>query len=202
MLGPKDGNRGASRRIFLKQMRWAPVFFLPAPIHNSFFRSVPLETPAAQASHFPFTEVLLSRHYPAASPLDDVLQLATPGTDEYVTEAYAVQLMELLEDWSRHLKVDPPATAVLSKFVASSVQSTELRAVRESHLRPDDQIDVLRREFGSGLLSGRERFLEEIKNYLAPLKRVKTADFEIWVKVTSWREKPERRSRSFKSSSN
>jgi Flp pilus assembly protein TadD/peroxiredoxin len=180
MLGSKDGNHGASRRTFLKQMRWAPVLFLPAPIHNSFFRSAPWGIPSIEIPRFPFTEVPFAPHYPAKSPLDDVLRLAAPGTDEYVTEGYAFEIMKLMEEWGRHLKVNPPATAVISKFVASSVQSTGFRAMRESHLRPGDRIEVLRREFESGLFSGRERFFEEIKNYLAELKRVETADFEIY----------------------
>ncbi len=161
-------------------MRWAPVLFLPAPLHNSFFRSMPQGIPAFEIPHFPFAAVPFLPHYPAKSPLDDVLRFANPGTDEYVTEGYAFELIKLLEEWSRNLKTNPPATAVVSKFVVSSLQSTGFRAVRESHLRPGDRIEVLRREFESGWFSGRERFLEEIKNYLAALKRVEAADFEIY----------------------
>ncbi len=173
-----------SRRIFLKQMRWAPVLFLPAPITNPFFRSGLPRIAAAQTFHFPFadihTDIRFIPHYPANSPLDAVLRLAAPGTDEYVTEGYAFELTALLEEWSQHLKLDPPATAAMSKFVDSSIQSTALIPIRESPLRPGDPIEVFRREFSAALLPGRERFLQEIKNYLAPLKQVETADFEIY----------------------
>ncbi len=161
-------------------MRWAPVLFLPAPIHNSIFRSAPRGLPALEIPHFPFAEVTFSPHYPAKSPLDDVLKLTDPGTDEYVTEAYASEIMKLLEEWSRFLRTNPPAIAAMGKFVALSIQSTGFRASRESSLRPGDPITVVRREFGSELFSGRERFLEEIEEYLAALKRVETADFEIY----------------------
>jgi len=180
MPGPKDGSHAASRRTFLKQMRWAPVLFLPAPIHNSFFRSTVRGIPALEIPHFPFAEASFSPHYPARSPLDEVLRFADPGTDEFLTEGYASEITELLIEWSRNLKTNPPAAAVASKFVASSIQSTGFRTVRESQLRPGDRIEVLRKEFESGLFSGRERFLEEIKNYLAPFKRVEAADFEIY----------------------
>ena len=89
-------------------MRWAPVLFLPAPIHNSFFRSAPPGIPAVDIPHFPFAEVPFAPHYPAKSPLDDVLRLAAPGTDEYVIEGYAFELVTLLEEWSQHLKVELP----------------------------------------------------------------------------------------------
>ncbi len=68
----------------------------------------------------------------------------------------------------------------MNKFVDLSIQSTALIPIRESRLRSGDRIEVLRREFASGLLPGRERFLEEIRTYLATLKRVETADFEIY----------------------
>jgi tetratricopeptide (TPR) repeat protein len=173
-----------SRRLFLKQMRWAPVLFLPAPVSSPFLRSGLQRLAAAQASHFPFAginaDIHLTPHYPTNSPLDEVLHLAAPGRDEYVNEGYAFELMALLEEWSQHLKVEPPATATISKFVDSSIQSTALTPIRESPQRPGDRVEVIRREFSSALLPGRERFLQELKIYLAPLKRVETADFEIY----------------------
>src|ERR1035438_3371212 len=180
MLGPKDGDHNPSRRTFLKQMRWAPVLFVPAPIHNPLFRTGLQEIATAQASKFPFADARFTPHYPAKSPLDDVLRLAAPGTDEYVTEGYAFEVMAMLEEWSQHLKAEPPATETLSKFVDRPIQATALIPIRDSRLRSGDGIEVRRREFASSLLPGRERFLEEIKNYLAPLERVETADFEIY----------------------
>src|ERR1035437_4989558 len=180
MLGPKDGDHNPSRRTFLKQMRWAPVLFVPAPIHNPLFRTGLQEIATAQASKFPFADARFTPHYPAKSPLDDILRRAAPGTDEYVTEGYAFELMALLEEWSQHLRVEPPAKATMSTFVDSSIQSTSLTPIRESPLRSGDRIEVLRREFASALLPGLDRFLEEIKIYLAPLTRVETADFEIY----------------------
>jgi tetratricopeptide (TPR) repeat protein len=173
-----------SRRIFLKQMRWAPVLFLPAPVMSPFLRSGLQRIAASQASRFPFADIhadiRFTPHYPANSQLDAVLRLAVPGTDEYVTEGYAFELTALLAEWSQHLKLDPPATAILSKFVDSSIQSTALTPIRDLPLRAGDRIEASRREFSPALLPGRERFLQEIKNYLAPLKRVETADFEIY----------------------
>ncbi len=180
----RNDDRAISRRIFLKQMRWAPVLFLPAPVMNPFLHSGLQRMATARPSHFPFADIhadiRYTPHYPASSPLDAILRLATPGTDEYITEGYAFELMALLHEWSQHLKLDPPATAILGKFVDSSIQSTALTPIRESPLRPGDRIEVSRREFSSELLPGRDRFLQEIKSYLAPMKQVETADFEIY----------------------
>jgi len=173
-------DRKISRRIFLQQMRWAPVLFLPAPLARTLIRAGTQPLAAPQLFPFHLADARFTPHYPEKSPLADVLRLAAPGTDEYLTEAYAFQLMALLEEWSRHLKLDAPATATLSRFVDSSMQSASLAPTRESSLRPGDPIAVVRREFTSVLLPGHDLFLQEIKNYLAPLKRIEVADFEIY----------------------
>ncbi len=100
-------------------MRWAPVLFVPAPICNPIFGS---RLYAAHVPHRPFADVKFGPHYPAKSPLDDVLRLATPGTDEFVFEGYAFEIAAVLAEWSRALRLQPPATAVLSKFVDRSLQ--------------------------------------------------------------------------------
>ena len=73
-------------------MRWAPVLFVPAPIHSPLFRSGLLGRSAIQASPGSLTDFRFTPRYPAKSPLDDVLRLAAPGTDEYVTKGYVYQI--------------------------------------------------------------------------------------------------------------
>jgi peroxiredoxin len=45
--------------------------------------------------------------------------------------------------------------------------------------RSDSGIEVLQRRFARDVIPGRERFLREMENYLAPMSRVETAEFEI-----------------------
>src|ERR1700732_2215647 len=142
MPDSKHGKQNASRRTFLKHMRWAPVLFFPAPIRTPLIRSGLRQFAAGPGSQLPFTDVPFRPHYPAKSPLDDVLRLATPGTDEYVIEGYAFELAALLEEWSQHLKADSSATAAISKFVDASIQSTGLRPIRESPLRSGDRTEI------------------------------------------------------------
>src|SRR5258708_3236330 len=179
MPDPKDRKYNASRRTFLKQVQWAPVLFLPAPIYSALIRPGLRRIAATHSPQFPLASASFVPHYPAKSPLDELLRLATPGTDEYVVEGYALELSGLLEEWSQHQKVEPPATATLSRFVDSSIQSTGFRPIRESALRAGDRIEAARREYAPELHPGRENFLKEITQYLAKLKKVGTADFEI-----------------------
>jgi hypothetical protein len=77
------------------------------------------------------------------------------------------------------LKSAPPGIAILKKFLDPSLKATRLVPEREIAVRAANGIEVLRREFAPDLVSGGERFLEEIKNYLAPMSSLETAEFEI-----------------------
>jgi Flp pilus assembly protein TadD/peroxiredoxin len=168
-----------SRRTFLRRMRWAPVLFLPAPIHGLPIRQVLPDNPGDRTSSFPFADFRLNPRYPAKSPLDDVLRLVAPGTDEYVTEKYAFEIMRLLGEWSEGLKAAPPALAVVARFLDASIEATPLAPIEEITLRSGDGIEVFRRRFAAKVEAGRDRFLQEMRAYLAPMSRMETAEFEI-----------------------
>jgi Flp pilus assembly protein TadD/peroxiredoxin len=150
---------------------------------GSHFRSFLPAAPADQNSPFPFADFRLTPHYPAKSPLDDVLGLVLPGSDEYVTEKYTSEIMPLLDEWSRGIRATPPAPTVVAKFLDASIEATSLLPTQEVKLRSGDGIDVFRRRFAANVItgreSGRERFLAEIKTYLAGMSDVETAEFEI-----------------------
>src|SRR3984957_1288810 len=160
-------------------MRWAPVLLLPAPIHARAFRPLRADIPADCNAAFNFADFRVTPHYPTRSPLDDVLRKAVPGSDEYITEKYAVEIMRLLDEWSQGLKSEPPALGVLAKFLDASLQAASLVPVQQSALRSGEAIEVFRRRFTTDVVSGRERFLQEIKTYFAFMLRVETAHFEI-----------------------
>jgi Flp pilus assembly protein TadD/peroxiredoxin len=128
---------------------------------------------------FPFADYRLTPHYPAKSPLDDVLRLVAPGSDEFVTEKYAFEIARLLDDWSRGLKAAPPAVGVLAQFIDSSLEATPLLQSQETTVRSGGGIEVTRGRFAANLETGRERFLEEVKNYLTSFARIESAEFEI-----------------------
>jgi len=179
MARRKDDNRVFSRRTFLRGMQCAPILFLPAPIRWLPLPSKPRDASRDRPADFPFADFRLTPHYPAKSPLEDVLARVVPGSDEYVTEKYAFEIMRHLTEWSEALKASPPALAVVAKFLDASIEATTLIPVQEKTLRSGNGIDVLRRRFSTEAVTGRERFLQEIHSYLAPLARLETAEFEI-----------------------
>ena len=159
-------------------MRWAPVLFVPAPMRAFPFGGKYAAPPRAIPS-FPFAEYRLTPHYPAKSPLDDVLRLVAPGSDEFVTEKYAFEIAHRLDGWSQALKAAPPAVGVLGQFIDASLEATPLAQSQETTVRSGGGIQVTRRRSAANFATGNERFLEEMKNYLASFARIETAEFEI-----------------------
>jgi len=179
MARRKDERSSFSRRSFLRGMQWAPLLFLPAPIQGFSFPSVRHESSRDPNASFPFADFRLTPHYPAKSPLEDVLSRVVPGSDEYVTEKHAFEIMRLLAGWGEALKFSPPALAAVAKFLDASIEASSLIPTQEKTLRRGNGIDVYRRWFSTTGVTGRERFLQEIQSYLAPLARLETAEFEI-----------------------
>ncbi len=178
MARQADEYPALSRRAFLRSMGWAPALFLAAPFDGL---SIPRLSgiPRRGASIFPLADSRLRPHYPGKAPLEDVLGLVTPGLDEYVTEKHAFEIMEVLNRWSKGLRVSAPALSLLAGFVAPSMEGTPLRPSQEVSLRSGGGIEVLRRRFTASVISGRDRFLQEITAYFAQWAKIETAEFQI-----------------------
>jgi tetratricopeptide (TPR) repeat protein len=179
MAGQKGENRGLSRRNFLNRMRWAPALFLPGPFSAPPFQSWLAEILDDRNSALDFTDFRVRPHYPAKSPLDDILRKVAPGTDEYVTEKHAFEIMRLLDEWSQALKSQPPALGVLARVLDASLEASSLVPIQQSVLRSGDGFEIIGREYATNAASGRERFLQEMKTSLASMSHVDTAEFEV-----------------------
>jgi len=175
----KNENQFPSRRAVLKCMGLAPLLLRPAPFHGySFLFGSPKSVPNRNAG-FPFSDVRLTPHYPVASPLEDVLRLVAPGSDEYVTEKYAWEIESLLQQWGQALKASVRDLAVLAKSLDPSIEASPLVPANEITLRAGNGITITRRVFNGKVVSGRERFLEQIRAWLGQVSGVETAEFQI-----------------------
>ena len=175
---PKDGNKFLTRREILKGVALAPVALRAAPLFAGPLLTGPL-TSKLQGG-VDFTDLRLTPQYPAKSPLADILTLVTPGSDGYITEKYADEIGIVLKNWSGALKSDPDALAVLSRSLDESIEASTLVAASESVLRSAYGIQTVRRQFTSDLVRGRERFLENLRSWLAKPLQIETAEFEIY----------------------
>jgi len=136
-----------------------------------------------QSSSFPFSDFRLTAHYPAKSRWTTSFVWYSLARIEYVTEKYAFEIMPLLDEWSRGLKATPPAAAVVAKFLDASIEATSLRQPRKLNCgrgpASKSFADALRPMWSLAAHLAEKRFLAEIKNYLAGMSQVETAEFEI-----------------------
>jgi tetratricopeptide (TPR) repeat protein len=165
-----------SRRAFLRRVSWAPALWIVAP-----FDGFPAFRPVGILGHssFPLSDSRLTPHYPGKAPLEGVLRLVTPGLDEFVTEKYALEIMDVLSSWSAALRVSAPALSKLGPSLAPSMEATSLRPQDEVRMSSGAGIQILRRRFSTVVASGRDRFLDEITGYFASLGKIETAEFQI-----------------------
>jgi len=168
-----------SRRSFLKTLSWAPVAFIPSPLREFPFRSGLPREGSNDAPSLASSDFRLTPHYPAHSLLDEVLRYVRPGSDEYAVEKYASEISLLLTEWAKQLKISCPALSTIAQFLDPLIEGSSLKPANEVALRSGGAIDVLRREFGPGIVRGRARFLDAINSYFAQMSRAETAEFEI-----------------------
>jgi tetratricopeptide (TPR) repeat protein/peroxiredoxin len=172
---PKTENQSLSRRTLLKNMAMAPLLLRAAPLH---VWSLSFGT-AALVPEIGFSDVRLKPRYPSQSPLADVLRRVPLGSDEFITEKYAVEIESVLRAWGLDLKKSPHGTTTLEKLLDTSITASLLLPVSETTLRGGPSLKVLRRTFGPAGALGRERFLKEVQSWLEPLLQIETAEFEI-----------------------
>src|SRR5438552_9452055 len=152
----KNQKQSISRRAILKDIALAPLFLKAAPMRGLALHGDHPDELRNRSPAFPFPDVRLTPHYPAPSPLADILGLVEPGSDDYITEKYAVEIEAIFAQWGKDLRISAGNHAALAKVVGSSIQACSMVAVRESTLRSAHGIDVVRRQFGPELDSGRD----------------------------------------------
>src|SRR5215470_765307 len=179
MAEQKDQQRIISRRTFLKGMRWTPWIFLSSGIHDPSLRPLFESSRPPHLSSTHFADIRFTPRYPIKSPLDDLLRLVAPGSDEYLTEKYAAEIARMLAEWGAKLKVAPPAVDHLTKFLRPGLQSIQWSRPEARSVRSDYGLEVLRRHFTGKGFSTREQFLQQIKSYFADMGQIETAEFEV-----------------------
>jgi len=176
----KSQSRSIPRRAILKNLALAPLLLKSATLRGLSFPAPMPRSLSDPAPALPFSDVRLTPHYPAPSPFADVLRLVPPGSDSYITEKYALEIEATLDRWGRDLKVSCNNHASLASALDSSVQACSFIPAKESKIRSAYGIDIVKRKFGADTVSGRDRFLESVRQWLGDFAHIETAEFEIY----------------------
>ncbi len=180
MTDPKNESKRLSRRKLLKSLSLAPLLLRPSPFNLSPLLFAQSETNPDRNPAFPFADVRLKPHYPAKSPLADVLSLVVPGSDEYITERYAVEIETLLKQWSGNLKDSIHGISSLGKSLHPMIEASSMTPTGEIPLRSGYGVDAVRRQYAAQPVRGREQFIQGLQGWLGQVARVETAEFEIY----------------------
>ena len=176
----KDGSRLLTRREILKGMALTPVAFRAAALFAGPLQTSPPSRALNRQAGLDFSDLRLTPNYPTKSPLTDILELVTPGSDGYITEKYADQIGSVLKKWSDALRASPAALAVLADSLDDSIEALTLVPAAETVLRSSCGIRTVRRQFALDLGRGRERFIEGLRSWLAAPLQMETVEFEIF----------------------
>jgi tetratricopeptide (TPR) repeat protein len=176
----KDGSHLLTRREILKSIALAPAAFRAAPLFAGPLLPGFPNLPFDRQSGIPFADFRLTPHYPAKSPLADIMALVPAGSDGYITEKFADEIGFVLKKWSDALKASPAGLTALAESLDESIEASTFVAATEAVLRSAYGIRTVRRQFATDLARGRDRFVENLRGWLAMPLQVETAEFEIF----------------------
>jgi tetratricopeptide (TPR) repeat protein len=176
----KDGSPLLTRREILKGMALMPAAFRAAPLFVGPLLSGFPSLPVDRQCGIPFADLRLTPRYPSNPPLSDIIALVTAGSDGYITEKHADEIGFVLKKWSDALKASPAGLAVLSESLDESIEASTLAPATEKVLRSAYGIHTVRRQFAPDLARGRDRFIENLRSWLASPLQIETAEFEIF----------------------
>src|SRR5260370_6588808 len=122
------------RRAILKGLAMAPVLFRPAPFFGASSLSGAFAISGSEEA-LPFSDTRFVPHYPARSPLADVLGLVAPGSDEYGCEKFAVEIESIFKGWATRLRESPRMASALGPSLDPSIPASTLSPSDENTLR-------------------------------------------------------------------
>lgn len=160
-----------SRRALLKSVSLAPVAFLPAPLRL-------FASDLRGGVDPPYADIRVTPRYPAKAPLDDLISLVTPGTDQFIAEKYAFEIEQMLKFWAVELRRGTANVASLKRFCDPQIRGSDLSQRTDRTLRNRYGIGIIARNYAGKECAG-EAFQLAMRGYFTSLLPLITAEFQI-----------------------
>ncbi len=164
-----------SRRTLLKQLRWAPVLFLPAKLAGLPFPAIERN---ARGSDCDLHDLHLTPHYATKPPIEELFVQLLPGADEFISEKYAAEIEQVLAAWSRELKASR-TSSILGKSFGRQVEAISFSPVRDSVVRSTYGIEVRRRQFGNARTVDAQAVVHDLNSYSGMFRQIDVAEFHL-----------------------
>ncbi len=103
-----------------------------------------------------------------------------PGSDDYVTEKFALDIGTRLKSWGEALRKDVRDLSPLEAMLPGEMEGPSFAPVSTKTLRSRFGIAVTERSFGSATASTRAQVLEEVAAWLHDFHRLDVAELQIY----------------------
>jgi tetratricopeptide (TPR) repeat protein len=133
----------------------------------------------SRSALFAAGELHLHPHYRSQRPLDARLLKVKAGLDNFATEKYADQIIDVLRGWSSNLLRSPREVTALDEFLTQDFSGTSPQHFEERLVRPGTVLEVYRREFATQPTIEKGAFLGELRAALSAFEKLLTADFQV-----------------------
>src|SRR4051812_2724667 len=176
MKSPRKFHPEISRRSILKSLSFAPFLLRSSPI-------IPfclLSHAEVSAEEFSMADVRLSPHYPAHSPLADILRMVPAGSDGFPLEKFAIEIESQLEKWGKALQERTNDVTAIASLLQDEIDGSDLGSGTQATIRSGFGVETLKRTFPTRSKISRNQFLADLTNWLRPASRIETTEFEIF----------------------
>ena len=111
--------------------------------------------------------------------LEAVLRKRSAGDDDFVTERYQDLIATILEHWIADLQQSPPRIGAIEKALSPEFLGSALQPVASRTVRADGVLSAWQLSFPPDIKLARNAFAGELRQYLADLTEILTAEFQI-----------------------
>lgn len=122
----------------------------------------------------------LAPHYPAQSPLADILRMVPPGSDDFPLEKIALEIEALLGRWGTDLQNRSRNFSGIPAFLHETIEASDPAARAETIIRSQFGVNTVKRTFATAKKISRDEFLQAIAKWLEPAVQIETTEFEIF----------------------
>jgi tetratricopeptide (TPR) repeat protein/peroxiredoxin len=176
-----DQQNHFSRRDVLRSLAATPFLLKPSPMFGrGFLAAFGGFQQNANKDDYRYAASRYKPHYREQIDLTPVLKLIEPGTDDYATEKYAFEIGAKLTQWAAELRHSTTQFPSLGQFLDDQLDATTLVVESQDKLRSGFGLEATRRHFSETKHVTSEQFAGSLARWLEPLRRVETAEFDIY----------------------
>ena len=169
----RPSNQRLSRRDFLGLCGSASSLLLPAPIFGLPALGEPLRlrqarlgaAPAVKAeAPPPYADFRIVPHYPAHSPLEELIRKARQKEDDFPSERFSRAIETELAQWASELRKSPKNVRMLAALLSPRLAAASPRPQELREIRGPAALKLQRASFSTELSLDRGTFLEQFQS--------------------------------------